>query len=147
LRKVLVLKFAGFLGECFGLLGMNGAGKTTTFNMMTLCETLSDGTIEVNDLCSTADKYEYKSQFGYCPQVDALNPLMTAYEILKYFAWIRGVPRHMLANTVDYWLKRVDIDEFRDKQVQFYSGGTKRKLNTAVAMVSGSFLRVSVSSQ
>jgi ATP-binding cassette, subfamily A (ABC1), member 3 len=129
------IDFAVQKGDCFGLLGMNGAGKTTTFNMMTLCETITDGTIEVNNVNCRNDKLEYKSQFGYCPQVDALNPLMTAYEILKYFAWIRGVPRHLLPNTVDYWLRRVDIDEFRDRQVQYFSGGTKRKLNTAVAMV------------
>jgi ATP-binding cassette, subfamily A (ABC1), member 3 len=122
-------------GDCFGLLGMNGAGKTTTFNMMTQCETITNGSIVVNNISCQCKGLRYKSQIGYCPQVNALNPLLTSYETLKYFAWIRGVPPHQLPKTVDNWLKQLQIVEFRDRQVKYLSGGTKRKLNTAVAML------------
>jgi ABC-type glutathione transport system ATPase component len=130
------LSFGVLKGECFGLLGMNGAGKTTTFNMMTLNETITNGSIEINNTSCRKNKFLYKSQFGYCPQADALNPQLSAYEILKYVAWVRGVPRQNLPEEVEYWLRRVDIEQYRDRPVELCSGGTKRKLNTAVAMVS-----------
>lgn len=78
---------------------------------------------------------QYKTLFGYCPQVDALNSYMTAYEILKYMAWIRGTPRHRTHREVEKWLKRMDLTRYKNVQIKYYSGGTKRKLNTAIAMV------------
>lgn len=80
--------------------------------------------------------FQYKTLFGYCPQVDALNSYMTAYEILKYMAWIRGTPRQRIHREVDNWLKRMDLVRYKNTKIKFYSGGTKRKLNTAIAMVS-----------
>lgn len=73
--------------------------------------------------------------FGYCPQVDALNSYMTAYEILKYMAWIRGTPRQRIHREVETWLKRMDLVRYKNTKIKYYSGGTKRKLNTAIAMV------------
>lgn len=61
---------------------------------------------------------------------------MTAYEILKYMAWIRGTPRHRIHREVEKWLKRMDLARYKHIKIKFYSGGTKRKLNTAIAMVS-----------
>lgn len=61
---------------------------------------------------------------------------MTAYEILKYMAWIRGTPRHRIHREVEKWLKRMDLTRYKHVKIKFYSGGTKRKLNTAIAMVS-----------
>lgn len=61
---------------------------------------------------------------------------MTAYEILKYMAWIRGTPRHRIHREVEKWLKRMDLTRYKHIKIKFYSGGTKRKLNTAIAMVS-----------
>lgn len=60
---------------------------------------------------------------------------MTAYEILKYMAWIRGTPRHRTHREVEKWLKRMDLTRYKHVKIKFYSGGTKRKLNTAIAMV------------
>lgn len=78
---------------------------------------------------------QYKTLFGYCPQVDALNSYMTAYEILKYMAWIRGTQRHRIHREVEKWLKRTDLVRYKNTKIKYYSGGTKRKLNTAIAMV------------
>lgn len=122
-------------GECFGLLGINGAGKTTTFKMLTHDTTVSKGDIFINGQSVHDETAVYKSLFGYCPQVDALNNYMTAYEILKYMAWIRGVPRRKLGREVEKWLKRVDLVKYKNVKIKYYSGGTKRKLNTAIAMV------------
>lgn len=60
---------------------------------------------------------------------------MTAYEILKYMAWIRGTPRHRIHREVEKWLKRMDLVRYKNVKIKYYSGGTKRKLNTAIAMV------------
>lgn len=60
---------------------------------------------------------------------------MTAYEILKYMAWIRGTPRHRIHREVEKWLKRMDLTRYKHVKIKYYSGGTKRKLNTAIAMV------------
>lgn len=122
-------------GECFGLLGINGAGKTTTFKMLTHDTTVSKGDIFINGKSVYDESTLYKSLFGYCPQIDALNTYMTAYEILKYMAWIRGVPRRKLGREVEKWLKRVDLMKYKNVKIKYYSGGTKRKLNTAIAMV------------
>lgn len=122
-------------GECFGLLGINGAGKTTTFKMLTHDTTVTKGEIFINGMSCYDQTTLYKSLFGYCPQVDALNSYMTAYEILKYMAWIRGTPQHKLHREVEKWLKRVDLVKYKNEKIKFYSGGTKRKLNTAIAMV------------
>lgn len=60
---------------------------------------------------------------------------MTAYEILKYMAWIRGTPRHRTHREAEKWLKRMDLTRYKNVKIKYYSGGTKRKLNTAIAMV------------
>jgi ABC-type multidrug transport system ATPase subunit len=132
---VLDLNFAVRQGECFGLLGKKGAGKTTALKMMTRCKTLTNGSVKVNNVSCHNDELQYKSQFGYCPEVDALDPFMTAYEILEYFGRVRGIPRDNLSNAIDDWLKRLDIVKFRNHQVQYLSVGSKRKLSMAVAMV------------
>ena len=64
-------------GECFGLLGVNGAGKTTTFKMLTGDTEPSGGTAFVNGYNILTDLDHARRNIGYCPQFDALNPLLT----------------------------------------------------------------------
>ena len=73
--------------------------------------------------------------FGYCPQTDALNGFMTAFETMKYMALIRGTPLSQVTNDVYRLLNKTDLIKYAHVPVKFYSGGTKRKLNTALAMV------------
>uniref|UniRef100_A0A1L8DYE0 Putative lipid exporter abca1 n=2 Tax=Nyssomyia neivai TaxID=330878 RepID=A0A1L8DYE0_9DIPT len=130
------LNFRIHKGECFGLLGMNGAGKTTAFKMMTLNASITRGSIHLSHMDSIAHANTYKLSYGYCPQIDALHTSLTAQETLKYFARMRGISgTEELQNEVDTWLRRVDLEDYRHIQVKFYSGGTKRKLNTAIAMI------------
>lgn len=123
-------------GECFGLLGTNGAGKTTTFEMMTANLPKSGGKCFLNGCDIEKNKFAYKQQYGYCPQQDALNDYMTSYEMLKYMLTIRGVHEKDIDEKVRHWLKKMDIEKYQDIPIVNYSGGTKRKLNTAMAMVS-----------
>lgn len=73
--------------------------------------------------------------YGYCPQVDALNGFMTSYEIMTYIALLRGISIRTVDSEVTYWLKELDLYPYRDIPIKYYSGGTKRKLSTAMAMV------------
>lgn len=120
-------------GECFGLLGTNGAGKTSCLEMMTLNRSLTDGAILLNNMHCRREEDKYRRTFGYCPQIDALNPSMTAYETIKYMALIKGVA-NVEGETIE-WLRKCDLESYRDVPVGNYSGGTKRKLNTAIAMI------------
>lgn len=120
-------------GECFGLLGTNGAGKTSTLEMMTLNRSLTDGAIILNNIHCRREEEKYRRTFGYCPQIDALNPSMTAFETIKYMALIKGVAN--VEEETNLWLKKCDLESYRNVSVGNYSGGTKRKLNTAIAMI------------
>lgn len=85
-----------------------------------------------------------KSAFGYCPQVDALNEFMTAYESLKFMALLRGLQHHQIDKEVKHIMEKTDLSKYADVRVSEYSGGTKRKLNTALAMVGSMKKKISL---
>lgn len=122
-------------GECFGLLGLNGAGKSSTFEMITGNETIFKGSVSIKGVDVTEDRTRFNSMYGYCPQVDALNGFMTSYEIMTYIALLRGISIRTVDSEVTYWLKELDLYPYRDIPIKYYSGGTKRKLSTAMAMI------------
>uniref|UniRef100_A0A1B0A5P0 ABC transporter domain-containing protein n=1 Tax=Glossina pallidipes TaxID=7398 RepID=A0A1B0A5P0_GLOPL len=134
LPAVCGLNFVVRKKECFGLLGVNGAGKTTTFEMIAANRILSAGTIKIDGV-DISQETEYRHRFGYCPQNDCLNNFMTAYQILKYMAFLRGIDVPHVHHAAMYWLEKLDLLNYKDMQVKYYSGGTKRKLQTAVAMI------------
>lgn len=119
---------------------MNGAGKTTTFEMMTLNRPKTSGRTFINGVDSDKDKFLYRYMFGYCPQIDALCDYMTSKEMLKYMLMINGCNRYDLDAQVEKWLRKVDIEKYRDKRISSYSGGTKRKLNTVMAMIADPYV-------
>ncbi|XP_067622115.1 phospholipid-transporting ATPase ABCA3 isoform X3 [Eurosta solidaginis] len=122
--------------ECFGLLGINGAGKTSTFEMISANRTITRGTIKIYGIDIIANETEYRYRFGYCPQTDCLNEFMTAYQVLYYMAKLRGISNSSRVNNeVLYWLQMLDIERYKDVEVRQYSGGTKRKLSAALAMI------------
>ncbi|XP_075151288.1 engulfment ABC Transporter in the ovary isoform X2 [Haematobia irritans] len=136
-RKVAVsdLNFVVRKQECFGFLGVNGAGKTTTFEMIAANLIITSGTIKIDGVDIVQNEPEYRYRFGYCPQNDCLNDFMTAYQTLKYIALLRGIQQQHVHEEVLYWLEKLDLNNFHDVQVKHYSGGTKRKLQTASAMI------------
>ena len=122
-------------GECFGLLGTNGAGKSTTFKMLTGAEPPSAGDAAVGSLSASRDQAHLRRVIGYCPQHDALDPLLTGRETLRLFAAIKhAVPRDV-APEVDALVRELDLTKHADKPVGAYSGGNKRKLCVAAALV------------
>ncbi|KAK9892600.1 hypothetical protein WA026_020981 [Henosepilachna vigintioctopunctata] len=121
--------------ECFGLLGVNGAGKTTTFRMMTGDEMISFGEGWMNGYSIKSEMKKVHRFIGYCPQFDALLDNLTARETLKMFSLIRGVPKDECNFTAEKMSRDFDFTEHLDKEVRQLSGGNKRKLSTAIALV------------
>ncbi|XP_078687656.1 phospholipid-transporting ATPase ABCA3-like isoform X4 [Branchiostoma floridae x Branchiostoma belcheri] len=122
-------------GECFGLLGVNGAGKTTTFNMLTGDLSPTTGTAFLDGLNIQTHQREVRQRMGYCPQFDALLERLTARELLTMYANLRGIPSHRTKGVVDATIEHLNLREYADKLCGTYSGGNKRKLSTASAIV------------
>ncbi|KAL3270830.1 hypothetical protein HHI36_021350 [Cryptolaemus montrouzieri] len=122
-------------GEVFGLLGHNGAGKTTTMKIITAEEASTRGRVQICGKSITSNMDDMFQLLGYCPQHDALWKNITVREHLECYAAIRGVPRSQISKVVNLYLTGLQIHEHADKQTQQCSGGTRRKLSFAMAMV------------
>ncbi|XP_037671050.1 ATP-binding cassette sub-family A member 3-like [Choloepus didactylus] len=121
--------------ECFGLLGLNGAGKTTTFEILTGEETATSGDVFIDGYSTTKNIRKVRSQIGYCPQFDALLEHMTAREIMVMYARLWGIPEAKISSHVNHLLSSLNLEASADKLVYTYSGGVKRRLSTAVALM------------
>ncbi|GFS11840.1 ATP-binding cassette sub-family A member 3 [Elysia marginata] len=119
--------------ECFGLLGQNGAGKTTTFKMLTgdVMVTGGNAYLKGHDVRNNIKKVQ--ANMGYCPQFDALIDQMTGRETL--YARLRGVPEENIPGVVDSLIDILMLGPHADKLTGAYSGGNKRKLSAAVAII------------
>ncbi|XP_014610023.1 PREDICTED: ABC transporter A family member 1-like isoform X1 [Polistes canadensis] len=124
-------------GEVFGLLGHNGAGKTTTMKIIIAEEAATRGRVQIGGSNIHSHIEEAFRQMGYCPQHDAQWKNITVREHLECYAAIRGVPWGEINRIVDLYLSGLQIHEHADKQTQECSGGTRRKLSFAMAMVGG----------
>ncbi|KAJ8317951.1 hypothetical protein KUTeg_003042 [Tegillarca granosa] len=122
-------------GECFGLLGINGAGKTTTFKMLTGDEIMTSGEAYLSGYSVKDNLVEVRQEVGYCPQYDALIDQMTGRETLVMFARLRGVYESKIKHVVDNLLEALLLSAHADRLVKAYSGGNKRKLSAAIALV------------
>ncbi|XP_065108171.1 uncharacterized protein abca12 [Paramisgurnus dabryanus] len=126
-------------GECFGLLGVNGAGKTTTFKMLTGDISPTDGSAKILDIdgrmVDIIDCRREGINIGYCPQVDALDDLLTGEEHLYFYSRIRGISKREIDRVVNYLLKKMELNYHRHNTSESYSCGTRRKLSTALALI------------
>ncbi len=135
LRAVDNLSFGIPARECFGLLGTNGAGKTTTFRMLTGDTPMTSGYVTINGLDLSKDMAAVRRLIGYCPQYNGLVDLMTGREMLEFFARLRGVPEDAVKGTAERLIEEFDLTKHADRGCGTYSGGNKRKLSTALALV------------
>ncbi|XP_075727970.1 phospholipid-transporting ATPase ABCA3-like isoform X4 [Rhipicephalus microplus] len=135
LQAVDNLTFAVHKNECFGLLGVNGAGKTTTFRMLTGDLPMSSGNAYLGEASLQKDLKEFQSKIGYCPQFDAQIDKLTGRETLELFAFIRGVPTHRVPSVVNYMINLADLQAHANKPTEAYSGGSRRKLSIAMALI------------
>ncbi|KAI5742390.1 hypothetical protein M8J77_006739 [Diaphorina citri] len=122
-------------GECFGLLGLNGAGKTTTFKMLTGAIKPTSGNAYVMNHSIRDSMDLVRSYIGYCPQFDALNDRLTPREHLEFYSRVRNLPSALLNTIVNESLNKFALGHYSDREVRTLSGGNKRKLSTAIALL------------
>ena len=121
--------------ECFALLGVNGAGKTTTFKMLTGEIPANSGSAYIGGNSVSTELEKCRTLIGYCPQFDAITENLTGREHLELYAYIKGVPKNRVAEQVSYMLKHMDLQDYSDILAGTYSGGNKRKLSVAMALI------------
>uniref|UniRef100_A0A669R926 P-type phospholipid transporter n=1 Tax=Phasianus colchicus TaxID=9054 RepID=A0A669R926_PHACC len=122
-------------GECFGLLGVNGAGKTTTFKMLTGDTEVTSGDAIVAGNSVLTHISNVHQNMGYCPQFDALDDLLTGREHLYLYARLRGVPAEEIKRVAEWGIQKLGLPMYADQLAGTYSGGNKRKLSTAIALI------------
>ncbi|XP_050726962.1 phospholipid-transporting ATPase ABCA3-like [Eriocheir sinensis] len=122
-------------GECLGLLGVNGAGKTSTFKMLTGDEIVTAGDAKIGSLSLTHNRREFLQQIGYCPQFDALMGDLTGIEMLQLMGRLRGMKESQLKKTIPSLVDHVGLTECAQRPSSTYSGGNRRKLSTAMALI------------
>ncbi|GMH84067.1 hypothetical protein TL16_g09806, partial [Triparma laevis f. inornata] len=131
------LSFGIPTGECFGFLGNNGAGKTTTLSILSGEFPPSSGTGYIAGYDIQGDQSLIRRKIGYCPQFDALLELLTVREHLCLYARIKGITEESLPNVVHSIMEKMDLLDFSNKAAGSLSGGNKRKLSVAIAMIGG----------
>jgi ABC-2 type transport system ATP-binding protein len=121
-------------GEVYGLLGPNGAGKTTTVGLATGLLTADAGAVEIAGLGSPAEP-EVRRRLGVAPQALALYDDLTGEENVAFFGSVYGLGPDRRATRVAAAIDFVGLAERKHDRVKTYSGGMKRRLNLAVAIV------------
>ena len=126
-------------GEIFGMLGPNGVGKSTIFNLITGLVKPNNGKIKINN----NDVIEYpiylrtkKFQISYCPQYGGYFNDLTLNDNLKAISEIVINDKHLRTKRINYVISRFELDNLREIKAKHLSGGQKRKLVLALALLS-----------
>ena len=120
-------------GEIVGLIGPSGSGKSTLIKTMLGMEKADEGEALVLDY--KMPKREILSNIGYMAQSDALYEMLTGYENLEFFGKMKGVLSDKLKKEIEYIAEVVDLTDDLKKLVSKYSGGMKRRLSLAIALI------------
>lgn len=118
----------------FGLLGRNGAGKTTLMKTLVTLHEKQAGEISVCGI-PISHAREIRSITGYLPQDFSMYPNMTVYECLDYLGMLSGMPKALRQKRIDMLLGRVNLTEKKRSRVKSLSGGMKRRLGIAQALL------------
>ena len=119
----------------WGLLGANGAGKTTLMRMLTGILRPTEGQILCDGVEIGALGAAYREKLGYLPQEFGFYPEFTVQDYLEYMAALKGLPRAEAARQIDALLERVSLAEVRRKKIVKLSGGMKRRVGIAQALL------------
>lgn len=124
-------------GETFGLLGPNGAGKSTTIGMLVGLITPDDGHVQIGsgDKIGPPTTDAVRRQIGIAPQTLSLYETLSARENLEFFGRLYGLSGRSLKQRTDWAIEFSGLEERQNNRVETYSGGMKRRLNIAVAMI------------
>lgn len=122
-------------GEIYGFLGPNGAGKSTTVKIISGLIPYNNGAIKVLGKDLNENRKELKKIIGIVPQDIAIFPTLTAIENLKIFGGIYGIDNKILKKRIHSLLELFGLYEHRNKKVDHYSGGMKRRINLIAGML------------
>src|SRR5881398_3472497 len=122
-------------GEIYGFLGPNGAGKSTTVHMLTTLLPPTSGTARVAGYDVVTEGQHVRAAIGAALQEAALDPLLTGREHLRLQASLQALPRGERNQRADELIARVGLTHAADRKVRGYSGGMKRRLDLAMALV------------
>lgn len=129
-------------GICFGLLGPNGAGKTTTLRMLLGLMPPTSGTLELLGLPMPAAERQVRAKLGIVPQADNLDPDLSVEQNLRVYASFFGIARQGLGTHIDQLLHFAHLTDRREHRVESLSGGMKRRLTLARALINSPELLV-----
>jgi lipooligosaccharide transport system ATP-binding protein len=122
-------------GRAFGFLGPNGAGKTSTMRMIACSSPISEGDLSVIGMDPRTQAREIKARLGVVPQMDNLDTELTVRENLEMYARYFDIPGDVARNRATELLEFVQLDERAKDQVEPLSGGMKRRLTIARALI------------
>src|SRR5205085_6833303 len=121
--------------EAFGFLGPNGAGKTSTMRMIACASPVTEGELSVIGMNPASQARRIKARLGVVPQVDNLDTELTVRENLEMYARYFDIPGSVARSRADELLEFVQLDERAKDQVETLSGGMKRRLTIARALI------------
>ena len=122
-------------GEFFGFLGPNGAGKTTTIKVFATLLSPTSGEVRVNGFDVRSDARTVRESIGYMAQETSIDPELTAEENIRFACEAYGVPRETRSERVTELLDLVDLADVANKRAEEFSGGMKKRLDAATALV------------
>lgn len=121
--------------QCFCILGANGAGKTTLFKILTGEIIASSGEAYLENHSITYNLDMARKFIGYCPQFDALSEKLSVKEHIVLYCEIKGIYSQNIPKLTDKLIAELDLEEYQDYLVETLSGGNKRKLSVAIALI------------
>ncbi|GAB5372764.1 hypothetical protein AAMO2058_001692700, partial [Amorphochlora amoebiformis] len=127
-----------FPGEILALLGHNGAGKSTTIGVLTGLFPPSSGSVHLGTDDMIKDMDRFRRKMGVCPQHDILFDDLTVKEHLLFYAALKGVQPRMMQSEVSMKISELDLTEKRNSAAKTLSGGQKRRLSIAIALIGDS---------
>jgi lipooligosaccharide transport system ATP-binding protein len=122
-------------GEAFGFLGPNGAGKTSTMRMIGCVSPVSDGELRVLDMDPGTDGTRIRGRLGVVPQEDTLDLELTVRDNVVIYGRYFDLPRPLIRHRADELLEFVQLSERRNDRVDLLSGGMRRRLSIARALI------------
>jgi ABC-2 type transport system ATP-binding protein len=135
LRAVDGIDIAVAPGEVYGFLGPNGAGKTTTVRMLVTLLRPTGGTARVAGFDVAREPGQVRRRIGVALQEAALDHLMTGVELMQLQATLHGIPASAVEARANDLIDRVGLSQARDRRVGTYSGGMRRRLDLAMALI------------
>jgi lipooligosaccharide transport system ATP-binding protein len=122
-------------GEVFGMLGPNGAGKSSTMRMIGCVSPVTEGRLRILGLDPATDGPAIRARLGSVPQEDTLDVDLTVWDNLLIYGRYFGIPRSVIKERADELLRFFQLDDRRDDKVDPLSGGMKRRLTVARALI------------